>query len=104
MTRTVYCGVDFHARMQTIAYCDSANGEIQLAQLDHRKDDVREFYSKLSGEVIVGLEAGGDSSWVLAMLGENGHTGWVWDAAEDRRRGNWRQKKNRRDGELILGV
>lgn len=41
MMETVYCGVDFHARMQTIAYCDSANGEIQLAQLDHRKDDVR---------------------------------------------------------------
>jgi len=63
MTRTVYCGVDFHARMQTIAYSDSANGEVQLAQLDHRKDDVRGFYSQFTGQVIVGMETGGYSSW-----------------------------------------
>jgi len=63
MMETVYCGVDFHARTQTIAYCDSANGEIQLAQLDHRKDDVRGFYSQFTGQVIVGMETGGYSSW-----------------------------------------
>ena len=104
MTETVYCGVDFHARMQTIAYCDSANGEIQLAQLDHRKDDVREFYSKLTGQVIVGLEAGGYSSWFEAMLEELGHTVWMGHAAEIRRRANWRQKNDRRDAELILEI
>jgi len=104
MMRTVYCGVDFHARMQTIAYCDSANGEIQLAQLDHRKDDVRDFYSKLTGEVIVGLEAGGYSSWFEAMLEELGHTVWTGHATEIRRRANWRQKNDRRDAELILEI
>ena len=104
MTRTVYCGVDFHARMQTIAYCDSANGEIQMAQLDHRKDDVREFYSKFTGEVIVGLEAGGYSSWFETMLEELGHTVWMGHAAEIRRRANWRQKNDRRDAELILEI
>ena len=56
MTETVYCGVDFHARTQTITYCDSADGEIQLAQLDYRKDDVRGFYSQFTGQVIVGLD------------------------------------------------
>jgi hypothetical protein len=47
MMRTVYCGVDFHARMQTIAYCDSADGEIQLRlknarltpAIKHQSDD-----------------------------------------------------------------
>lgn len=24
---TLYCGVDFHARQQTVAYCDTADGE-----------------------------------------------------------------------------
>ena len=104
MTETVYCGVDFHARMQTIAYCDPANGEIQLAQLDHRKDDVREFYSKLTGQVIVGLETGGYSSWFEAMLEELGHTVWIGHATEIRRRANWRQKNDRRDAELILEI
>ena len=104
MTRTVYCGVDFHARMQTIAYCDSADGEIHLIQLDHRKDDVRGFYSKLTGQVIVGLEAGGYSSWFEAMLEELGHTIWMGHATEIRRRANWRQKNDRRDAELILEI
>ena len=104
MTRTVYCGVDFHARMQTIAYCDSADGEVHLIQLDHRKDDVRDFYSKLTGLVIVGLEAGGYSSWFETMLEELGHTVWMGHAAEIRRRANWRQKNDRRDAELILEI
>jgi transposase len=104
MMETVYCGVDFHARMQTVAYCDSANGEIQLAQLDHRKDDVREFYSQFTSQVIVGLEAGGYSSWFETMLEELGHTVWIGHAREIRRRANWRQKNDRRDAELILEI
>ena len=104
MTRTVYCGVDFHARMQTVAYCDSANGEIQLVQLDHRKDDIRRFYSQFTGQVIVGLETGGYSSWFEAMLEELGHTVWMGHANEIRRRANWRQKNDRRDAELVLEI
>jgi transposase len=90
--------------MQTIAYCDSANGEIQLAQLDHRKDDVRQFYSQFTGQVIVGLETGGYSSWFETMLEELGHTVWIGHATEIRRRANWRQKNDRRDAELILEI
>jgi len=104
MTETVYCGVDFHARMQTVAYCDTANGEIQLAQLDHRKDDIRGFYAQFTGQVIVGLEAGGYSCWFEAMLEELGHTVWTGHATEIRRRANWRQKNDRRDAELILEI
>jgi hypothetical protein len=29
---TVYCGVDFHARQQTIAYCDTQEGEIKITR------------------------------------------------------------------------
>jgi len=90
--------------MQTVAYCDSADGEIQLAQLDHRKDDVRGFYSQFTGQVIVGLEAGGYSSWFETMLEELGHTVWTGHATEIRRRANWRQKNDRRDAELILEI
>lgn len=67
-----------------VAYCDPADGEIHLAQLDHRKDDVRDFYAQFTDEVIVGLEAGGYSSWFEAMLEELGHTVWMGHAAEIR--------------------
>lgn len=101
-TGTVYCGVDFHARMQTVAYCDTADGEIHLAQLDHRKDDVREFYAQFAEQVIVGLEASGYNAWFEAMLEELGFVVWTGHASEIRRRANWRQKNDRRDAELIL--
>jgi len=32
---TVYIGVDFHARQQTISYLTTEDGEIQRLQLDH---------------------------------------------------------------------
>ncbi|HEV2764048.1 MAG TPA: hypothetical protein VGV38_13780 [Pyrinomonadaceae bacterium] len=59
---TIYCGVDFHARQQTVCYCDTADGETQLAELDHQADDVRGCYSRLRGEVIIGIEASGYST------------------------------------------
>jgi hypothetical protein len=32
---TVYCGVDFHARQQTVCYCDTADGVHHLSELEH---------------------------------------------------------------------
>jgi hypothetical protein len=31
----IYCGVDFHARQQVVAWCDTSDGEIRIAKLDH---------------------------------------------------------------------
>ena len=56
----IYCGVDFHARKQVAAWCDTSDGEIRIAKLDHTDlEKAREFYSAFSGQVIVGLEASG---------------------------------------------
>lgn len=35
---TVYCGVDFHARQQTICFSDTANGEACLGELRRGRD------------------------------------------------------------------
>src|SRR5215510_8274681 len=102
MTTTVYCGVDFHARVQTVAYCGTADGEIHLHELNHRKDDIRGFYSQFSGEVVIGLEASGYSPWFEQMLEELGHEVWLGHATEIRRSAKRRQKNDRRDAELIL--
>ena len=32
---TIYCGVGFHARQQTICYCDTVDGLIQCRELHH---------------------------------------------------------------------
>lgn len=56
---TIYCGVDFHARQQTVCYCDTADGQVHLRELRHEADDISGFYSQLADEVIVGLEGSG---------------------------------------------
>ncbi len=54
---TVYIGVDFHARQQTISYLTTEDGEIQRLQLDHGKpEEVRRFYGQFAGQrVVVGV-------------------------------------------------
>jgi len=101
---TIYCGVDFHARQQTICFCDTTEREVRLKELRHGVDDVRRFYSGLGGEVIVGLEASGYSSWFVELLEGLGHQVWLGNASEIRRRARRRQKNDRRDAELILDL
>ena len=98
----VYVAVDFHAREQTISYCDTADGEIHRCKLRHQVDDVRKFYEQFTGEVIVAFEASGYSAWFEQMLAELGHTVWLGNAAEIRRKAPRRQKNDRRDADLIL--
>lgn len=101
---TVYIAVDFHARQQTISYCDTTIGELQQQELDHQRDDVRGFYAQFQGEVIVGLEASGYSAWFEEMLEELHHTVWLGNPAEIRRKAPRRQKNDRRDADLILDL
>ena len=102
---TIYIGVDFHARQQTICYLTTEGGEVVIHQLKHQdKDQVRAFYAQFSGQVIVGLEASGYSPWFEALLEELGCEVWLGDATEIRRRARWRQKNDRRDAELILDL
>ena len=55
---TIYIGVDFHARQQTICYLTTETGEFVTHELKHQdKDEVRTFYAQFGGRVIVGLEA-----------------------------------------------
>ena len=101
---TVYVATDFHAREQTVSYCDTAEGEIQRTKLRHQHDDVRAFYQQFTGEVIVAFEASGYSAWFEQMLAELGHTIWLGNAAEIRRKAPRRQKNDRRDADLMLDL
>src|SRR5256885_16300815 len=102
---TIYIGVDFHARQQTICYLKTETGELVISELKHQdKQQVRAFYQQFQGQVIVGLEASGYSPWFERLLEELGCEVWLGHATEIRRRARWRQKNDRRDAELILDL
>jgi hypothetical protein len=73
--------VDFHARQQTICFCDTAGGEVCLRELRHDRDDVRGFYAQFTGDVVIGLEASGYSAWFVELLEGLGHQVFIGDAA-----------------------
>lgn len=102
---TVYCGVDFHARQQTISYCDTQEGEIKFIQLRHDdREALRRFYTQFQAPVIIGLEAGGYSDWFERFLEELGIEVWFGNPTEVRRRARSRQKNDWRDAELLLDL
>src|ERR1044072_2560767 len=100
--QTIYIGVDFHARQQTICYLTTETGELVTCELKHQdKEAVRSFYAAFRGQVIVGLEASGYSPWFERLLEQLGYEVWLGHATRMRRRARWRQKNDRRDAELI---
>src|SRR2546428_765571 len=101
---TVYIGVDFHARQQTISYLTTEDGEIRRLQLDHgRADEVRRFYRQFAGQrVVVGFESSGRAAWFEELLEELGCEIWIGHATAIRLFARRRQKNDRRDGELTL--
>ena len=102
---TIYIGVDFHARQQTICYLKTETGELVTRELKHQdKDLVRSFYAQFQDHVVIGLEASGYSPWFETMLEQLDCEVWLGDATEIRRRARWRQKNDRRDAELILDL
>jgi len=105
MDYRVYCGVDFHARQQTICCLTTEDGVMSTHELKHHNQaELRAFYAQFSEPVLVGLEASGYSPWFEQMLEELGHDVWLGDATEIRRRARRRQKNDRRDAELILDL
>src|SRR5688500_389250 len=105
MDYRVYCGVDFHARQQTISCLTTEDGVVSTHELKHQnKAELKAFYAQFRGPVLVALEASGYSPWFEQMLEELGHEVWLGDAIEIRRRARRRQKNDRRDAELILDL
>jgi transposase len=100
---TVYIGVDFHARQQTISYLTTEDGEIQELILRHEsKLEVRAFYEQFVGQqVIVGFEGSGYAAWFEELLEELGHEIWIGHATYIRQFAKRRQKNDRRDADLI---
>ena len=95
-------GVDLHAAQQTIAMLDIDTGELVEKVLEHEGEKVREFYSALGGQVLVGIEATGSMQWFLRLLEELGIECRVGHPAKIRKAETRKQKHDRRDARLLL--
>jgi transposase len=97
-------GCDFHPGYQQIAMLDKETGELTEKRLSHSDEgeEARKFYTGLTGPVLVGLEASGQSQWFERLLAELGHKLWIGDAAKIRASTERKQKTDRRDAELLL--
>lgn len=101
---TVYIGVDFHARQQTISYLTTEDGEIKRTVLGHEDPKVvRTFYEQFAGQpVVVGFESSGYAAWFEELLEELKCEIWIGHATYIRQFAKRRQKNDRRDADLIL--
>jgi len=98
----VYLGVDFHARTQTVCWCNTADGVTGERTLDHQLDDVRAFYAQFPAPAVIGLESSGYARWFHRLLHQLGHQVRVGDAFAIRQCARRRQKNDRRDAALLL--
>jgi len=96
-----YIGCDFHPSFQVIAMLDTETGELCERRLLHT-EEARTFYGELSGPVVVGVEASGNTQWFESLLASYGHQLWMGDAAAIRRQDGRKQKHDGRDARLIL--
>jgi transposase len=99
-----YIGCDFHSSFQMIAMLDKETGEWVERRLGHGDGEAQAFYESLTGPVVVGIEATGNSYWFERLLTRLGHQMWMGDAAMIRRQDGRKQKTDRRDARLILQV
>src|SRR5262245_38593109 len=96
-----YIGCDFHPSFQVIAMLDKETGELVERRLLHT-GEARKFYEGLSGPVLVGVEASGNTHWFESLLARCGHELWIGDAAALARQEGRKQKHDRRAAALIL--
>ena len=95
-------GCDLHARQQTVAMLDTDSGEFVEKTLEHDSEELRNFYSRLTRQVLVGVEATGAMQWFLEWMEELGIECRVGDPAKIRAAEPRKQKNDRRDAQLLL--
>src|SRR5712692_9103817 len=63
-------GCDFHPSWQQIAWLDTETGETGEQRLVHAGGDAERFYRQLAVPALIGMEATGNSHWLVDLLSE----------------------------------
>jgi transposase len=95
-------GCDFHPSWQQVCWLDSETGETGERKLVHAEGDAERFYRQVPAPALVGMEATGNSHWLVDLLAEIGHELWVGDAAQIRASYVRQQKTDKRDAAHIM--
>jgi hypothetical protein len=95
-----YIGRDFHPSFQQVVICEKETGEVMERRLVHKDGEARRFYESLSGPVVVGIEASGDTQWFETLLARLGHELWMGDSVAIRKQDPRKWKHDRRDARL----
>ena len=95
-------GCDFHPSWQQVAWLDTETGETGEDKLVNGSGEAERFYRGLGGSALVGVEACGNSQWLVNRLQELGHEVWIGDAAQIRASYVRKQKPDKRDAMHIL--
>lgn len=99
---TLYIAVDFHPDQQTIAFCNSQDGEIKYRQFQHSdKQSLLSFYRQCGKDSIIGVEATGALGWFEKLLFDIGLELRIGDPRLIRRQALSRHKNDWRDAETI---
>ena len=95
-------GCDFHPSWQQVAWLDAATGETGESKLVNGNGEAERFYRALPEPALVGVEACGNSQWLVDLLQQLGHEVWVGDGAQIRASYVRKQKTDKRDAAHIL--
>jgi transposase len=95
-------GCDFHPSWQQVCWLDTETGETGERKLVHAEGDAERFYRQMPAPALVGMEATGNSHWLVDLLAEIGHELWVGDAAQIRASYVRQQKTDKRDAAHIM--
>jgi transposase len=98
----IIIGCDFHPSWQQIAWLDTETGETGEQKLVHADGDAERFYRQVPAPALIGIEATGNSHWLVDLLAELGHELWVGDAAQIRAMYVRQQKTDKRDAAHLL--
>jgi transposase len=77
-------------------------GETGERKLLHGDGEAERFYRQVAAPALIGMEATGNSHWLVDLLSELGHELWVGDAAQIRASYVRQQKTDKRDAAHIM--
>ncbi len=86
----------------TLVAKDTETGETGERKLETASRDAERFYGGIAAPALIGMEATGNTHWLVDLLAEIGHELWMGDAAQIRASYVRQQKTDRRDAAHIL--